>query len=234
MTPEAGRCHRGRAQANLAALSVALLVLTATAVAGLVVADTALDRADRDPRDRRVAVAVSERLVAGTGPVADRTNVLNDSALAGLDAERLAAAVPALGDAAVRVSLDGEVLAERGDPTGGTTLRRVVLVERRDSVTVTPALSDRGSVTLPRRSPRVRVRIDPPTGTTVRTVRANGRVVLHDPSGLDGTYEVRVSRFETTRLTFDADAALPRGSVEVTYYPARTTKGLLEVTVDVR
>lgn len=225
---------RRRGQANLAALVVALLVVSATAVAGVVVAGSALDRADRDPRDRRVAVAVSERLVAGSGPFTNRTNVLNASALPDLDAANLSAAIPALGSADVRVSLDGRTLAERGDPTGGVTVRRVVLVERRRGVTVTPDLSARGSVTLPRRTPRIRIRVDPPPGTTVRTVRANGRVVLHDPSGIDGTYEVRVSRFETTRLTVEADATLPRGAVEVTYYPARTTKGVLEVTVDVR
>lgn len=222
-----------RAQANLAALAIALVVLTATAVAGLVVADGALDRADRDPRDRRIAVAISERLVSEDGPVANRTNVLNASAVADLDADRIADEVPAIGDAAVRVSLDGETLAERGDPTGGTTLRRVVLVERRRSVAATPDLSDRAETTLPRRTDRIRLRVDPPPGTTVTTVWANGRAALHDPSGIRGTYQIRVSRFETTKLSFDADGALPAGSVEVTYYPTRATKGLLEVTVDV-
>ena len=62
-------------------------------------------------------------------------------------------------------------------------------------------------------------------------VRANGRVVLLNPSGLDGTFTVDVSRFETTRLTFDATGPLRGRAVEVTYYPAKTTKAVLEVTV---
>lgn len=227
------RATGGRGQANLAALVVALVVVTATAVAGVVVADGALDRADRDPEDRRVAVALSERLVSGSGPLANRTNVLNATAVGEFDAATLDDEFPVVGDADVRVALDGEAIAERGDPTGGTTVRRVVLVERRESVTITPDLTGTDEVTLPRRTPTVRVRIDPPPGTTVRTVRANDRVVLHDPSGLDGTYEVDVSRFETTTLTVEGSGGLPPGSVEVTYFPARTTKGLLEVTVDV-
>ncbi|PSQ16240.1 hypothetical protein BRD00_11125 [Halobacteriales archaeon QS_8_69_26] len=222
----------GRGQANLAALAVALVVVTATAVAGVVVADGALERSDRDPEDRRVAVALSERIVSGSGPLANRTNVLDATAVEGFDAATLAERYPVVGDADVRVALDGETIAERGDPVGGTTVRRVVLVERRESVTLTPDLTDRSEVTLPRRTGSVEVRVDPPAGTTVRTVRANGRVVLHDPSGLDGTYEVNVSRFETTTLAVEASGNLPRGSVEVTYFPARTTKGLLEVTVD--
>lgn len=229
MTPDPAG---SRGQANLAALAVALIVVTATAVAGVMVADGALERADRDPEDRRVAVALSERLVSGSGPLANRTNVLNATAVERFDAATLADRYPVVGDADVRVALDGEPIAERGDPTGGTTIRRVVLVERREAVSLTPDLTERNEVTLPRRTPSVRIRIDPPAGTTVPTVWANGRVVLHDPSGLDGTYEVRVSRFETTTLSVDASGGLPRGSIEVTYFPARTTKGLLEVTVD--
>jgi hypothetical protein len=56
--------------------------------------------------------------------------------------------------------------------------------------------------------------------------------VLHNASGLRGTFDVRLSRYETTRLAFDREGPLPSAGVEVTYYPARTTKAELAVTVD--
>lgn len=219
-----------RGQTNLVAVVISLVILSAVAGVSVVVADDALAGADREPAERRLAVGLSERLVAESGPLTDRANVLNRSRVRTLDGGRLRSLFPAARGHDVRVSLDGQVVARTGDATGGTTVRRVVLLQRRSAATVSPALRT-GSVTLPRRTPRVRLRIDP-ASATVTTVRANGRVVLHDPGGLRGTYTVRVSRFETTRLSFDAVGSLGRGDVRVTYYPARTTKAVLEVTVD--
>ena len=224
-----GRSAR-RGQANLVAVGVALVVLTAVAGVSLVIADDALAGAQRDPGERRLAVGLSERLVAADGPLTDRGNVLNATHLQRLDGDRLQTLFPAAETGAVRVALDGDTLARTGDASGGTTVRRVVLVQERSTVTVTPPLRT-GAVSLPRRTPWVRLRIDP-ARATVRTVRANGRVVLHDPDGLTGTYRVRTSRFETTRLTVDATGPLREGDVVVTYAPAETTKAVLEVTVD--
>lgn len=222
----------GRAQSNLVAVAMALVTVTAAASLGLALADAAFAGADRPVEQRRVAVALSERLVAPDSPLTARANVVDAAAAASFDAARLRAAFPVVGDRPVRVRLDGRTLAERGDPTGGHTVRRIVLVEGRSPVTHRPALGgDEQALTLPRRTSRVRLRVDPPEGTTVRTVRADGRVVLHDPAGLDGTFAVRVSRFETVRLRFDADGPLPAGSVEITYVPSRATKAILEVTV---
>jgi len=226
-----GRRRTGdRGQANLVAVAVSLVILTAVAGVSVVIADDALAGADRDPEERRLAVALSERLVAADGPLTDRGNVLNATRLRRLDGDRLRATFPAARGATVRVSLDGEPVAATGDVTGGTTVRRVVLVQRRSTVTIEPPLRT-DTVSLPRRTPRLRLRIDP-ENATVRTVRTDGRVVLHDPDGLRGTYTVRTSRFETTRLAFDADGSLSEGDVRLTYVPARTTKAVLEVTVD--
>ncbi|WP_254546219.1 DUF7263 family protein [Halomarina pelagica] len=220
----------GRGQANLPALAVALLVLTTTASLGLLVADGAFAGATRDPAERRAAVALAERLVSAESPLTARPNVLRAGDLGAFDATRLDEAFPVARGWDVRLRVGGETVVERGDPTGGTTTRRIVLVQRRQSVTLPAVAGD--AVTLPRRSPRATIELRPPDGTTVRTVRANDRIVLHDPSGLNGTFEVALSRFETTRLRFDGDGPLPRGSVRVTYYPARTTKAELAVTVD--
>lgn len=219
-----------RAQANLPALAVALLLVTVTAGLGVSLADGAFADARREPAERAAAVGLSERLVSEASPLTTRGNVLNRSELDRLDAERFAALFPASEERAVHVRLDGETLVERGDPTGGTTMRRVVLVERRQSVTISRVSGDR--IALPRRTSRATLSLSPPPATNLTTVRANGRVVLHAPSGLRGTFEVTLSRYETTHLAFEHTGPLPPNSVELTYYPGRTTKAELAVTVD--
>lgn len=223
-----------RAQANMPALLVALLALTTVAGIGTLVADDAFSGETRDADERRIATALSERLVSADGPLADRSNVLNESGVASLTAAEFESLFPVAADRAVRVALDDETLVRTDTVDGGTTVRRIVLVERREAVAITPSLGSNReqSVTLPRRTENVTVALSPPDGTTIETVRANGRVVLHDESGLSGTETFEVSRYETTRLTFEATDRLPDGSVTVTYYPAQTRKAVLAVTVD--
>lgn len=218
-----------RGQATLPALAVALLVVTTGAVLAFTLADGAFAGAERDAAERRAAVALAERLVAPGSPLTDRANAVNRTAARAFDSADLAG-LSGVGDHAVRVRLADRTLVTRGTPAGGVSVRRIVLVENRTAASYRPRLRD-DRITLPRRTPRVRLRLDPPPSTSIRTVRANGRVVLHDPAGLDGRFAVRVSRFETTTLRFEATGPLPTGSVTVTYYPARTTKALLEVTV---
>ncbi|WP_135820220.1 DUF7263 family protein [Halostella litorea] len=223
-----------RGQANMPALLVALLALSTVAGVGLFVADDAVGSATRDAGERRVAVALSERLVSADGPLAVRGNVLDAGAVASLDDAAFESQYPVARDRAVRVTIDGETLVRTGDADGGTTIRRVVLVERRERVTRTPSLGTNReqSVTLPRRTPNATLTLSPPNGTTVDTVRANDRVVLHNASGITGTATVDLSRFETATLTVESSARLPAGSVSVTYYPSRTRKAVLGVTVD--
>ncbi|WP_299264419.1 DUF7263 family protein [Halorientalis sp.] len=223
-----------RAQTNLPALAVALLVLTITAGVGMALADGAFASAERDAEDRRVAVALSERLVGPTGWLTTRANVLNATAVENLTDARLRNGYPVIGDRAVRVRLDNRTLVETGTPGGGTTIRRIVLVRETQTRSYEPALDVGNTTTIPRRTGRVRLRLDPAPRTAIHTVRANGRVVLHDPSGLRGTVTADLSRLETTRLAFSTNRSLATGDVRVTYVPARETKAVLEVTVDVR
>ncbi|MFB6107602.1 MAG: hypothetical protein ABEJ82_02025 [Haloplanus sp.] len=220
-----------RAQANLPALAVALIVLTATTGLGLALAETAFTSATRAPSERRAAIATAERLVAPDGPLTVRRNVLDRDRASNLTAATLDRDYPVVRGRAVRIRLGGRTLVERGDPAGGTTVRRIVLVATRQRVTRRPPLPT-NATTIPRRTSRLDLAINPPPGTTVRTVRTNGRVVLRNGTGLDGEYTVRVSRFETVELRFETDGPLPQGSVAVTYVPERTRKATLAVTVD--
>ena len=223
----------GRAQANLLALVAALFVLTTAMVVGTVVADTSLAGAARDSDERHAAVAVADRLVAAESPLTNRTNVVDGSAIDDITAARLRARYPVLADRSVRVTLGGNVLASAGHPDGGTTMRRVVLVERTQALTLQPGFTGGNRVTLPRRTGRVEVTIDQPENVSVDAVRANGRPVLYSPrDSLDGSYTVDLSRRETVALSFDANDSLSRGDVTMTLSPWRTNKTTLAVTVD--
>jgi hypothetical protein len=224
-----------RAQMNLPALAVALLVVTTVAVVSLGMADRAYVSAERDADQRRVAVALSERLVAPDSSVTTRANILDADQLDGLNASRLRELFPvsASGGYDVGVRLGNRTLATTGEPTGGTTIRRIALVEHRSAVALSPTVSATDpTVTLPRRSPRVEISLTPPEGTTVTTVRTNDRVVLRNSSGLVGNFTVELSAFETTTLSFETEGPFPTGSVELTYYPAESRKAVLAVTVD--
>lgn len=210
-----------RGQANLPALAIALLVVTTTTGLAVVIADGAFASAERDATERATATIVADRILAADSPITERRNVLNATRLTTGNVD---AVVPA--GASVRVAVDGETVYERGAPTGPTA-RRLALVADRQTVAITPPL-EFGAVTLPRRSPRATIRVEP--GADVRTIRANDRVVLHDPAGITGKHDVALSRYETTTLRFEG--SVEKGEATVTYYPRRTTKARLEVTVD--
>lgn len=222
----------GRGQTSLPALAVALLVLTVVAGLGLAMADGAITGAEDGAGQYHAALALSDRLVAPDGPASARPNVLDATAVDGLNASDLRATAPSIAERDVRVTLGGRVIARRGEPTGGTTIRRLVLLERHQDRTLRPAVAPGGTVTVPRRVARATVTLDPPDGVTVWTVRADGRVVLRNQSGLDGTFVIRLSPRETTSLRFESSRRLPGGSVTVRYDAVETTKATLAVTVD--
>jgi hypothetical protein len=213
-----------RAQANLLSVAVALTALVSATTLGLVVADGALAGADRDPGERRAADAAAERLVSADATTV-RENVLDREAVAGLTLADLDALAPPVANRSVRVRLGGETLLERGDPTG-TTVGRVVLLAERTTRSRSAVVGDGDDLTLPRRTDRVELDFGP--GSTVETVRVNSRVVLHDPGGLSGQFVVDPSRYETATLTFSGGVA----QVGIESRPLRTEKATLRVTVD--
>jgi len=226
------RRQRRRGQTGLPALAIALLVVTMVTGIGLAMTDGAIRSAERDPGERRVAVSLAAGLVAPESPLTERANTVNESRLSGFDSARLRTAFPVTGTTDTSVELDGQPLAATGSVTGGTTIRRLVLVETRTTERLEPTLGWQRRVTLPRRGYRATLTLAPPTGTTVTTVRANGRITLHDDSGLSGDYEIPLSRYETTTLRFEASGPLPRGSVEIEYDAIEAHKATLAVTAD--
>ncbi|MCG1002145.1 MULTISPECIES: hypothetical protein [Halobacterium] len=217
-----------RAQANLPAVAIALLLVVASVAAVVGLAGSAFAGANTQPVDTRLAASTADHLVAADGPLTLRANVLSQAAVENASAT-LDDGLPE--GAGVRVTLDGETLVERGTPAGGATMRRVVLVADASRRELSPVLDDEAAVTLPRRTGDATLTFD--TGAAnVTTVRANDRVVLHDDAGLDGAYDVTLSRYDTVTLAFAADGELPPGSVTVAYRVETTTKAVLGVTVD--
>jgi hypothetical protein len=221
-----------RGQTSLPALGFALLLLTGVLVLGVAVADGSLLDADRDAVQRQAAVDLSNRLVAPDSPLTTRANVLDETALANLTATSLHSQFGLANDADAVLTLDGKELAASGNISDGASITRLVLVERTGTRTMTPRFAATNTVTLPRRTTRATVRIHPANGTNVTTVRANDRVVLHDESGLRGRFDISLSPYRTTTLTFEAERLLSHGGVEITSAPTTTTKARLEVTVD--
>lgn len=223
---------RRRGQANLLAVAVALLAVTTAAGIGLALADAGFSDGQRDAESRQVAVSLADRLIAEDSTYTSSANVLNASAIDRLDATRLQENHPSAANRSFRIAVDGETVAEAGTPDDGTTVRRLVILEERQTAEIEPSLRSgtNHSVTLPRRTSTMTVDIDA-GDATVKTVRTGDRVVLYDPDGLDGTYDVSVSRHETATVTFESSEPLETGDVRIVYYPDRTTKAELEVTV---
>lgn len=224
--------QRSRAQSNLLALVAALVALSIALVAAVAIVDAAFATGERDATERAVAATAAERLVAADSPIAERQNVLNQTAVESFDDEQLAATLPASANRSIAVSIDDDQVAAVGEPTRGTTIRRVVLLESTEWVERTPTMSAQ-ETTVPVRTDRVELTIAP-TGGTIGTVWVNDRVVLHDEGGLDGTYEIDTSRYETATLRFDGDGTLGSGDVTLGYEVTTDRKALLAVTVDER
>lgn len=222
-----------RGQTELPAIAIAFVLLTFVVVLGITAASTALSAAERPALEQQEAIGLSEQLVTEHAHLTERANVLNASLLSTLTADELRDSYGLSPDHDVRLQLDGETLLESGDPSGGASIDRLVVVEERVERTLEPALQQNHSVTLPRRTPAVTLEISPSApSTTVRGVRANDRLVLRNDTGLVGEFDLSLSRFETKRLTLDAAGRLAPGDVTLTYYPAETDKQTLTVTVD--
>lgn len=221
-----------RGQTELVALGVAFVLLTGTVAAGVVLANSALTSAERDALERQTATALSERLVSVDANHTVRENVFANETVDSLNETTLREEYNVPTDADISVSLGSEQIIETGPVTDGTTIERIVLVERQTVEQLHPDFDNSRSVSLPRRTSNVRLTLDPPAGTTVEYVYANDRIVLANGSGLVGTFNVSISSYETTTLRFEAAGILDEGSATVEYRPPETVKATLRVSVD--
>lgn len=239
---------RSRGQAALAAVCVALVLVTVVVGAVVTVADDALAGAEGHPLERRAARTLAARLVAADANTTFERNVVNRTALAGLSNASVDRLAPTVAGRAVRIRVDDRVVFERGTPGDGPTVRRLVRVGTRERRRRrAPLTADR--VSLEERTDRIDLHVDPGDHTAVRTVRLNDRIVLHNDSGVVGNATLRPSRHADATLTFEVygnvsagdessgtlrgttNRTVVNGSVGITSYPLNTTAGTLEVTV---
>lgn len=184
-----------RGQANLLGFAAALVVVATATVTGVALAGDALADADRQPEATRAAERLAEHLVGADATHTRERNVLRGERTANLTAADIDAAVPPVRGRSLSVTLGGDPVVERGDADGAggaVRIERRVRVERAVDRTERVDLTARDTVTLPDHTGRIVVRVDTARTRTVRTVRADGRVVLSDPSGLSGRYVVVV------------------------------------------
>lgn len=246
-----GETRRG--QANLLAVAVALVLLTSVLGATLAVAESALvgATAERDATDRHAASTLAARFVTDAPPSYPPNVIPNRS----VTVESVESLAPVVENASWRIELGGRTLHERGNPSGGATVYRGVMVatplNRSDAVD----LARNDTLTLPHRTGGLALSIDSGPNTTVHTVRVNDRIVLHNETGLSGDVTVPTSRSRETELTFETavgrEAANnatagangsgsapspqsgPTGRVGVSYTTIDTEPSTLVVTVDV-
>lgn len=221
-----------RAQVELPALGVALLLLTAALILGISLASTALSGAERPAEERRTAERIADQFVSHDSPATRRANVIDESVLAEWNETTLTSLFDVPRDVDVRIELDGAVLHDDtdGERVDGVTVERIVLIENRTRTTLTPPFNDTRSVTVPRRSYDTTLSIAPADGTLVRSVAANDELLLRNETELVGTFDLSLSPLETTELRFEGAGPL-HGVVEIEYDAAGTRKTILSVTV---
>lgn len=228
---DVGRRQTGpiRGQANMVSLAVALLLLVGAAGSAIAIAHGSLAAAERDPTERNVATDLADRLVSPDVDHVRRENVLDRRETEALSVDDVESLLPEIEDRPFRIRVDGRTLLERGDPSGGTSVERLVVFATDDERTYRLDLEEDDAVTVPRRTDELEVTVDPENDTTVSTIRVNDRVLLHDPGGLEGTATASVPWTATLRVTVDAEGT--DGVVAITATPETTAKARLEVTV---
>lgn len=222
-----------RGLSTLLSLVAAITVVTIAFAGTMVIVEDAFRETRRGDAERAVAIQASDRLVAAGGSIGEAPNVVNVSELAALSAADLRQ-IGASDRFAMAVAVDGTRVASVGDPGEGHVVRRIALVQSSERAERTPTIvgGNDPSLTVPVRTETVELTIDPPVNTTVTEVRSDGRVVLADPAGLDGTYDVETSRFRTLAFEFETSGPLATGDVTVAYRSTERERVILAVTVD--
>lgn len=231
-----------RAQANLLGFAAAVVVVVTVTVAGVALAGDALADTDRQPVATHAAERLSAHLVAADADHTRGANVLRADLTANLTLADLDREVPPVRGRPVSVTLGGESIVERGAVDTGTVgvdasrstdsirIERRVRVERDTQHTDRIDLTERAGRTLPGHTGRVVVRIDTHRTRTVHTVRADGRVVLYDATGLSGRYVVAVPDVRPLVVDIGSDGDGP-GTVTLSWTATNGSVERLVVSV---
>ncbi|WP_158307729.1 DUF7263 family protein [Haloquadratum walsbyi] len=109
-------------------------------------------------------------------------------AIKSLTITNLTTAVPSLAGRSARVSIHDTPIIDRGTPTKSLIRRRVLIesytTRSQDIVLANVSGSESSNISIPEHVGDVTVSILPTTNRTVQTIRADGRVVRHNPTGL--------------------------------------------------
>lgn len=221
--------QQGRGQANMLSIAVAFLLLTGATGAALGVAHGSLASAERDVTQRALATDLADRLVAPDTDHVHRKNVLDRNKTESLSTDEAESLVSDLENREFRVRIDDSTLMQQGNPAGGPTVERLVLLASPETRSYQLHLEADEAIALPRRTEAIEFRIESGPNTTVTTIRANDRIVLHAPEGLAGTATVAVPWTATQRITIDATGS--NATVDLRIRPKTTVKARLEVTV---
>lgn len=226
--------ERARGQATLLATAVAVILLVGATTLGVALADGALRDADRQPLERRAATTLADRLTTAN-ETSHRDGVLRRDRVRDLTTDDLERLSPPVVGRDVRVRVDDRTVVATPDAGGGTTVRRAVRIGREKERHGRVDLEAGRNLTVPARVERVRVGVSTGENTTVPTVYADGRPVLHATGGVEGETTVGVARHDPTRLRFEVQTAARSGTVEgrarVTYVRVDHRPAVLEVTV---
>lgn len=222
-----------RGQTTLPIIGIALVLVTSVGVLAVFAGQGSIQQAKEPALERATAIGLSERLIESRSDLAVRENVIAANETDELDEGYVRDTLGVGGGADVSITLDGQTLVDTGVRGEATTFERIVWIERYRPRVREPRIRGGVDVTLPRRVTRVNLTLDPRPDTTVRAVTADDQVVLANESGLTGTYEVDISRFETTEMSVDAVGQVRRGDLELAYRVPRRKRAILAVVVDV-
>jgi hypothetical protein len=223
-----------RGQANLISFAAAVVLISAVTVSGVIVAEEALSDVVDQSQEERVASLIAAHLVADAASHTRRHGVLQASASKSLTAADLTTAVPSFAGRSARVVVHDTTIVDRGTPTKSLVRQRVLIESytqrsRRLTLANLPQ-SQSSNISLARHAGNVTVSILPTTNRTVHTIRADGRVLRHNPGGLS-TRQHHLSLPRRPVNLSIVSTGNSSGQLMITWQTANTTLAWVEVHV---
>jgi hypothetical protein len=221
-----------RGQANLISFAAAVVLISAVTVSGVIVAEEALSDVVDQSQEERVASLIAAHLVADAASHTRRHGVLQASASKSLTAADLTTAVPSFAGRSARVVVHDTRLLIAGRRQVTRSSR--VLIESYTHVlgvyTCHVPQSQSSNISLAGHAGNVTVSILPTTNRTVHTIRADGRVLRHNPGGLS-TRQHHLSLPRRPVNLSIVSTGNNSGQLMITWQTANTTLAWVEVHV---